>query len=756
MKTPLRFDPTILLDALTAALLAAGSICLALFLAGQAQGLPLCLAMAAAQALLCLLVGRRWWVAPALLLLAGAGLGAWTLCAGWESVREALLQAGSWVVSGLPAGTEQEIWRLPVLGLCTLPISLAFYALARRWLPAALPALYALALGVAAYLAGLPDSEGVLLCGLAGTMLCLPRALSSLGRDGLPRRYGQTLALPLAAVCLAGAYFFVPKEDGVWRSESVRAAFSDVEDLYAYYIGGSAGSSARGCAELNPLGTRLGGDLHRTKEIVLRVRSDNPFPVLAGAIEDTYNGSQWYQGWRNGRFRFDSLLWRGRRASVYLDGLPLGGREGIELYARMTREAEMEVTVHRSDISLFSSGIPSGIRLDSDARVLPYFNLSGELFTDTWYPRRFSYRVTSTQFCREMADFDENMARLLSLTQAQEDPYEEEVRARYTYLPDTLPQSVFALAQEIVQGSANDYEAMCRIETWLRENCTYTETPGDPPEGVDFVAHFLETREGYCTYYASAMAVLARCCGLPSRYLTGYGLARDGESSVYYVARGTSAHAWTEIYFHGVGWVPFDPLAWSVETPDEEPEIQYIGPFVSTTPTPTAAAQTGPAAPTPQPEEESAPQVDASGWVRVVLRALGVVLAVLLLRLAVRFLLGRKVRAFRLERLERRLGRSGAGRALCADLERQLTLYFLDRQPGETLAAWALRVDRSLPLGEEIPTCAQAVAVCERLLYAECTPSREDLEVLWTYHDAVERALRSALGRSYLWRRALR
>ena len=494
-----RADPTCLLDALTAALLSAGGICLALFLAGQGQSLGVCLALAAGQALLCLAAGRRWWVLPALALGAGAAFGLWTLQAGWEPVRAALVRAWAWIAAGLPAGGDLEPLRLPVLGLCTLPVTLAFYALARRWLPVALPALYALALGLAAYLADLPAAEGVLLCALGGAMLCLPRAMASLGQDGLPRRYGQALALPLAAACLAGAFFFVPREDGAWRSEPVRAVFSDVEDFYNYYIGGAAGGSARGRAELNPLGTRLGGDLHLTDEPVLRVRSDDPFPLLTGAIEDTYNGSQWYQGWRNGRFRFDSLLWRGRRAAVYLDALPLGGREARALYEAMTRQAEMEVTVLRSDYSLFFAGRPTSLRLGRGAEAIVYFNLAGELFAGAWVPRGFSYAVTSVQFCRSAPGFDENMARLLALTKGLEDPYEAEIRARYTHLPESLPESVRALAREIAQGSANDYEAMCRIEAWLRENCTYTETPGDPPEGVDFVAHFLETREGYCT-----------------------------------------------------------------------------------------------------------------------------------------------------------------------------------------------------------------------------------------------------------------
>ena len=272
-------------------------------------------------------------------------------------------------------------------------------------------------------------------------------------------------------------------------------------------------------------------------------------------------------------------------------------------------------------------------------------------------------------------------------------------------------------------------------------------------EGVDFVAHFLETREGYCTYYASAMAVLARCCGLPSRYVTGYGLARDGESA-YYAARGTSAHAWAEVYFHGVGWVPFDPLNGSAARA-QAAEAQAQGPAATPAPTPAPARATATAQPTPQPEAAS-PREDFRGLAQAALRAAGAGLALAALWLLYRFLLGRKARAFALERLVRKQGRKGAGQALCADLERQMALYNLGRDAGETLAAWAQRVDRSLPLGEGAPTCAQAVEVCERLLYAECTPDQEELQTLWAYHDAVERALRAALGRSYLWRRALR
>ena len=290
-----RADPTCLLDALTAALLSAGGICLALFLAGQAQSLGVCLALAAGQALLCLAAGRRWWVLPALALGAGAAFGLWTLQAGWEP-RARGPGARLGVDCGGPArgrgpgafapARARAVHAAGDAGLLRPGAALAARGPSRALRagagPCGLPCGPARGRGRAALRAG-------------RAMLCLPRAMASLGRTACPGATARPWPCRWPAACLAGAFFFVPREDGAWRSEPVRAVFSDVEDFYNYYIGGAAGGSARGRAELNPLGTRLGGDLHLTDEPVLRVRSDDPFPLLTGAIEDTYNGSQWYQ-----------------------------------------------------------------------------------------------------------------------------------------------------------------------------------------------------------------------------------------------------------------------------------------------------------------------------------------------------------------------------------------------------------------------------------------------------------------------------
>ena len=110
----------------------------------------------------------------------------------------------------------------------------------------------------------------------------------------------------------------------------------------------------------------------------------------------------------------------------------------------------------------------------------------------------------------------------------------------------------------MIADAATPYEQACAILRHLQRYYRYTLSPVTPPENQDFVTYFLYVgKEGYCTYFASAMTVLCRMAGLPARYVEGF-LAQPDSSGFAYVT-GQNAHAWTEAYFEGFGWVPFDP-----------------------------------------------------------------------------------------------------------------------------------------------------------------------------------------------------
>ena len=141
---------------------------------------------------------------------------------------------------------------------------------------------------------------------------------------------------------------------------------------------------------------------------------------------------------------------------------------------------------------------------------------------------------------------------------ASQEPYASFVYENYTDLPDTIPSRVLDLTHDLIKDCESDYEKITAIQKYLH-NFTYNLTPGSVPEGQDFVDYFLfDKNEGYCTYFATAMAVMSRAAGLPSRYKEGYLLPEEKTGEDYYSVYGTNAHAWAEVYFEGIGWIAIE------------------------------------------------------------------------------------------------------------------------------------------------------------------------------------------------------
>jgi transglutaminase-like putative cysteine protease len=131
---------------------------------------------------------------------------------------------------------------------------------------------------------------------------------------------------------------------------------------------------------------------------------------------------------------------------------------------------------------------------------------------------------------------------------------------RYTNLPDTLPQRVRNLAAEVAGSYDNAYDQARALESFLRQYPYSLEVSG-PPANRDPVDYFLfDLQSGYCDYYATAMAVMARSLGIPARLATGYLAQPPGANGVQTIYQ-INAHAWPELYFAGYGWVEFEPTA---------------------------------------------------------------------------------------------------------------------------------------------------------------------------------------------------
>lgn len=134
----------------------------------------------------------------------------------------------------------------------------------------------------------------------------------------------------------------------------------------------------------------------------------------------------------------------------------------------------------------------------------------------------------------------------------------DQIEENYLPLPGTIPERVYELAEEITKDCETDLDKIVAIETYL-EQFPYTRNVGKVPEGEDFVDYFLfEQQEGYCIHFASSMSVLLRCVGIPSRYVEGTTCSFREKIENEFIVRSYRAHAWTEAYMEGFGWVRVD------------------------------------------------------------------------------------------------------------------------------------------------------------------------------------------------------
>ncbi|MCL1883282.1 MAG: hypothetical protein FWF81_05970 [Defluviitaleaceae bacterium] len=133
-------------------------------------------------------------------------------------------------------------------------------------------------------------------------------------------------------------------------------------------------------------------------------------------------------------------------------------------------------------------------------------------------------------------------------------PYAQQVRQHFLGVPEIVPQRVWDLTMEIVYGIYNDFERVTAIRDYLLQ-FPYTMDTQPVPRGVCFVDWFLfEERQGYCTYFASAMAIMSRIAGVPSRYVEGFVLPPSQNPALPVIVTNRMAHAWVEVYLEGFGW----------------------------------------------------------------------------------------------------------------------------------------------------------------------------------------------------------
>jgi transglutaminase-like putative cysteine protease len=116
---------------------------------------------------------------------------------------------------------------------------------------------------------------------------------------------------------------------------------------------------------------------------------------------------------------------------------------------------------------------------------------------------------------------------------------------------------MYRLALGWTEGAETGYDKVKAIESNLRENYTYAERV--PTRPLPLNGFLFEDERGYCQQFSGAMALMLRMLGIPTRVAAGFSPGSFNRDSGEYRVRDLDAHSWVEVYFTGIGWVPFDP-----------------------------------------------------------------------------------------------------------------------------------------------------------------------------------------------------
>ncbi|MBP3637448.1 MAG: hypothetical protein J6K13_07825 [Clostridia bacterium] len=530
------------------------------------------------------------WLSIAAVAMGAAG---WLLLGGMDTVKE-ILRAVTLHFTGLngalPMVAQETALILSVL------LGVACFALTRQGM-GGYPALTVTIL--AALVLWLGDQPQAL-------PWLAPAIAGGIAQAALSNHEGLSLGriFPLAAVITGLALLLTPMT-GVTVQPMKDAADKLRDQIFARFMFTQPRNVFSLASEgFYPQGQgQLGGKAEPTDHPVMLVKTPRKV-YLRGSVKNEYTGRMWVDTLAGRRYLWSSLRWQDSRSDTFNMALPqgaLGEDSGLMAY--------QTVSIRMLDSSASSLFVPQRIRsLNPGGELVPYFNLGSEVFVTRDLQQDDTYTVTAPL----MMAGDAGLGTLIQACESTADPLYPQIMHDYTALPDHLQEQVFQLAQEACEGAETAYDKAYAIQTYLSRNFRYTLDVAPQPENIDFVSNFLlKTKEGYCTYFASAMTVLCRMAGLPARYVEGYIAEPDEEGHAY--VTGLHGHAWTEVYFEGFGWLTFDATpAQNLQTEVPEDMLPPEAEEPDTTPEPEDEPPADEPTPTPQPEDASQPPMEDS------------------------------------------------------------------------------------------------------------------------------------------------
>ncbi len=371
-----------------------------------------------------------------------------------------------------------------------------------------------------------------------------------------------------------------------------------------------------------PRSDLLGGSVTLNPNPVLRVRG-RAQGLLKGQTSQTYTGHSWERNSDEETWRYGSPVFSSIENEVFSWDNSYLRELGIQSLNPIP--AAYNINILQSGITvLFTIGQADELRFNSDSNMQAFFNRDGVIYSQYPLSAGQGYQLTGGSlplnsisdrinfiFASDSESFNNRFGpgddgRF----QAPEGDF-----SPYLQLPDSPALQpgglVYETARYVAAGEdpaslpQDPLSSLLRLVDYFKQ-MEYSLSMPIPPEGQDFVEHVLEMQGGYCVYFATSLSVMARILGIPSRYVEGFGIPGGSErlmESSGFTLTGEQAHAWTEVYLDGLGWVALDPTPGGVAGGESDLPSSGETPAVTGMPSITISPDAG-ESPLPLPGEE--------------------------------------------------------------------------------------------------------------------------------------------------------
>ncbi|MBR5301210.1 MAG: transglutaminase domain-containing protein [Clostridia bacterium] len=381
----------------------------------------------------------------------------------------------------------------------------------------------------------------------------LPLLAALLLAAGMPGISALRL-LPIAAAAFALTLALAPMSASTVPSlESFAGKVQQVIDDYFFFTEPRTAFSLSQTG-YQPYGMeRLGGSASPTDDPVMQVKTPER-ALLRATIKNEYTGLAWADTTSGRRYLFVSPRFADIRRDLFDQARP--GDPSV-----LPGNRTLDITMVADNASTLF--LTQRFHTPKGEGVVSYFSPSSEVFATRSLAAGDRYTFSGRLL--DAASQGARRAVLASLDTA--DPHYESVKDTYLQLPASVESEVYEIARELTQGYNNDFDRAGALCLYLQRSFPYSLEQNEPPLTRDFVSWFLlEEKRGYCTSFASSLTVLARAAGMPARYVEGYAASPDADGFARVTQK--DAHAWTEIYFPGFGWLSFDPTPGAGGVPD--------------------------------------------------------------------------------------------------------------------------------------------------------------------------------------------